>query len=384
MLIQFGAEDDVANLRNIYNAQQHARLIQNRQEVVVAAAYLAHQLAHLQIRTYGMIIFLYDILHAQQRERSLVDVVGEQLALSCQTQGVDAVALEDADGEQRRDAHNHQRHEELVAAREFGDEEDARKRGMHHARYETRHAHECKVLLRNVDAHLVHIPEARKEETGKTANDERRGKGTTASATAVGCRGGKNLGKGYQGDVEDEQLVVPVEERTAHHLSPVFHILSLQQHVDCRIALAVERREEEDERTQNQSAKQQFYVWIRRKLGKEALARRHGAHEIKAHQAAENAQQKAGRHAVERPRTGKRKIEKTLGAHQDVGKASSCYTTDKDRQQGSHAQVYHQHLKRKYESGNGRLEDAGNGCRSAAAHQQNHGFLVHAENLAQV
>ena len=210
-------------------------------------------------------------------------MVGEQLALSCQTQGVDAVALEDADGEQRRDAHDHQRHEELVAAREFGDEEDARKRGMHHARYEARHAHKCKVLLRNVDAHLVHIPEARKEETGKTANDERRGKGTTASATTIGGRGGKNLGKGYQGDVEDEQLVVPVEERTAHHLPPVFHILSLQQHVDCRIALAVERREEEDERTQNQSAKQQFYVWIRRKLGKKALTRRHGAHEIKAH-----------------------------------------------------------------------------------------------------
>ena len=310
-----------------------------------------------------MIIFLNDILHAQQGERSLVNMVGEQLALSSQTQGVDAVTLKDADGEQRRDAHYHQRHKELIAAR---------------------HAHQCKVLLRNIDTYLIHIPETRKEETGETSDNERRSKGTTASATAVGGRGGKNLGKGYQGDVEDEQLVVPVEERTAHHLPPVFHILPLQQHVDCRIAFAVERREEEDERTQNQSAKQQFYVGIRRKLGKEALARRHGAHKIKAHQAAENAQQKAGWHAVERPRTGKRKIEKTLGAHQDVGKASGCYTTDKNRQQGSHAQVYHQHLKRKYESGNGRLEDTCNGCRSTAAHQQNHGFLVHAEDLSQV
>ena len=41
--------------------------------------------------------------HAQQGERSLVNMVGEQLALSSQTQGVDAVTLEDADGEQRRD-----------------------------------------------------------------------------------------------------------------------------------------------------------------------------------------------------------------------------------------------------------------------------------------
>ena len=30
MLIQFGAEDNVANLRNIYYSQQHTRLIQNR------------------------------------------------------------------------------------------------------------------------------------------------------------------------------------------------------------------------------------------------------------------------------------------------------------------------------------------------------------------
>ena len=237
-----------------------------------------------------MIIFLNDILHAQQGERSLVNMVGEQLALSSQTQGVDAVTLKDADGEQRRDAHYHQRHEELVAAREFGNEEDARKRCMHHARNEARHTHQCKVLLRNIDTYLIHIPKARKEETGKTSDNERRSKGTTASATTIGGRGGKNLGKGYQGDVEDEQLVVPVEERTAHHLPPVFHILSLQQHVDSRISLAIERREEEDERTQNQSTKEQLYVGIRRKLGKEALACRHGAHEIKAHQTAKDAQ----------------------------------------------------------------------------------------------
>ena len=65
---------------------------------------------------------------------------------------------------------------------------------------------------------------------------------------------------------------------------------ALQQHVDSRISLAIERREEEDERTQNQSTKEQLYVWIRRKLGKETLACRHGAHEIKAHQTAKDAQ----------------------------------------------------------------------------------------------
>ena len=84
---------------DIYHAQKYTSLVDHWQEVVVAAAYLSHEFAHRQIGMNGMIVFLDDTLHAHQREGRTVDVMSEQLALSCQSQGVDAVALEDADGE---------------------------------------------------------------------------------------------------------------------------------------------------------------------------------------------------------------------------------------------------------------------------------------------
>ena len=99
-----------------------------------------------------MIVLLHHALHTHQREGSLVDMVGKQLAFPCQSERIDTVALEDADGKQRGDTHNHQRHEELVTACQFGYQKDARQRRMHHARHHTCHAHQRKVLLWDIDA----------------------------------------------------------------------------------------------------------------------------------------------------------------------------------------------------------------------------------------
>ena len=251
---------------------QYPRIVQYRQEVVVASRNLAHQLAHRQIWTDGVVILLNHALHAHQRKRRTVYVVSEQLALPSQSQGVDAMALEDADGEQGRDAHDHQRHEELIAAREFGDEEDARQRSMHHARNQTSHTHQRKVLLRHMNAYLIDIPQAGKEEARKSADKERRGKGSTATATTIGCRSGKYLGKGDQRYIEDEQIVLTREQRTVHHLPPLCLVAALEQDIHCRIALAIERWEEEDERAEDESTKQQFGVWILAQLAEESLA----------------------------------------------------------------------------------------------------------------
>ena len=98
-VVKLGPEDDVTDAGNIYHAQKYASLVDHWQEVVVAAAYLSHEFAHRQIGMNGMIVFLDDTLHAHQREGRTVDVMSEQFALSCQSQGVDAVALEDADSE---------------------------------------------------------------------------------------------------------------------------------------------------------------------------------------------------------------------------------------------------------------------------------------------
>ena len=99
-----------------------------------------------------MIVLLHHALHTHQREGSLVDMVGKQLALPCQSERIDTVALEDADGKQRADAHDHQWDEELVTACQFGYQEDTRQRCMHHARHHACHAHQRKVLLGDIDA----------------------------------------------------------------------------------------------------------------------------------------------------------------------------------------------------------------------------------------
>ena len=129
-----------------------------------------------------MIVLLYHALHTHQREGCLVNMVGKQLAFPCQSERIDTVALEDADGKQRADAHDHQRDEELVTACQFGYQEDARQRCMHHARHYTCHAHQRKVLLRNINAYLVDVPDAGEEEASKTADEKRWSKGSATTA----------------------------------------------------------------------------------------------------------------------------------------------------------------------------------------------------------
>ena len=58
-------------------------------------------------------------------------MVGEQFSLSCQSHGIDAVWLKDADGKGGSYTHNDKWHEELVATGKFGDKEYSRKRGVH-------------------------------------------------------------------------------------------------------------------------------------------------------------------------------------------------------------------------------------------------------------
>ena len=169
---------------------------------------------------------------------------------------------------------------------------------MHHARNQARHAHERKILLRHMHAHLIDVPQAGKEEACKTADKQRRRKGSTTTATTIGCRGGKYLGKGDKRYVEDEQIILTRKQRTVHHLPPLCLVAALEQDVDGRIALAVKRREEEDERAEDESTKQQFGVWILTQFAEKALADGHGAHEIQTHQSAEYTQQNARRGAV--------------------------------------------------------------------------------------
>ena len=124
--------------------------------------------------------------------------MGEQLAPARQSHGVDAVGFEDVDGEIGHGRDNHQRHEEVVAASEFGNEEDASEWCVHHARHEACHAVESAVLGRKI-AGVVghqtksHVPKIGEDEAGDAAEEEAGGEHSAATASAIGGCGGKDL-----------------------------------------------------------------------------------------------------------------------------------------------------------------------------------------------
>ena len=97
-------------------------------------------------------------------------MVRQQFTLLGQTRAIDAMGFKDDNGEVGTDGDNHQRQQQTIAASELSYEEDARQRGVHDARHDSGHTHQRKVLLGHVDADLLQIPQAGKEETGETAN----------------------------------------------------------------------------------------------------------------------------------------------------------------------------------------------------------------------
>ena len=99
-------------------------------------------------------------------------MVGEELALASQSHGVNAVRLEDADSHNGADAHNHERHEEIISVGDFGYKEDARERGVHHSCHHSCHAKQREVLLGDVDAHLIDVPKTCEEESAERSHEE--------------------------------------------------------------------------------------------------------------------------------------------------------------------------------------------------------------------
>ena len=181
------------------------------------------------------------------------------------------MALKDTDGKERRYAHDHKWHKKLITTCKFSDKENTGKWSMHHARYQSSHTHQGEILLRHINTYLINIPESGKEETGKSTDDKRRSKGSTTSSTTIGSRSGKNLGKGHQADIENQQILMTREKRTVHHLPPLCLILSLKKHIYCRISLTIKRRKKENERTENKSTKNQLTIRMILHLGKKTF-----------------------------------------------------------------------------------------------------------------
>ena len=152
VVVQFGAEHDVAYLQDVDFAQQEAGGVGHGQHRTACAADLVDHLAQFHVGVDGLIVAVDDRVEAHQGEHGVVGMVGDQLSLPGQSHTVDAVWLEDDDGQVTGDGDNHQRHEHVVAAGNLGNEEDARQRGVHDAGHDAGHAQQGEVLLGHVDA----------------------------------------------------------------------------------------------------------------------------------------------------------------------------------------------------------------------------------------
>ena len=159
----------------------------------------------------------------------MVGMVGNQLTLFGQTRAIDTMRLENDDGEIGAHTNNHQRHKHTITTRQFGNQEDTCQRRMHHTRHHTSHTQQREILLWDIDAYLIHVPETGEQEARKASDKQRGSKRTTATATTISCRGGHHLRKQHQGDIGNQHRALSREQRIIQNLIPVCLRPSVQQ-----------------------------------------------------------------------------------------------------------------------------------------------------------
>ena len=218
----------------------------------------------------------------------------------------------------------------------------------------------------------------------EAAHEERGCERSAASAGSVGRRGGHDLREQHHGHVEYQQVGVAVEERPVEHMVPVALGLSVEQDDEAVPSLTIERREEEDERAEHQSAHDELAVGVSAHACELSLAPGHAAHEVEAHEASEHAEHHGGGYALHAPRRVEREGEHRLVAHEQVARyvgGDGCYEDGHDRR---HRHVDHEHLEREHHAGDGRLVDACHGGGRSASHEQHELSLVELEDLSEV
>ena len=342
-----------------------------------------YHLSQVHVGSHFLEVGLHDILHVHQGQDRPVLVVGQQVTLLGKTHRIDAVRLEDDDGQVGTDGDNHQSEEQVIAPGQLGNEEDAGQGSMHHARHQSCHPQQGKVLLRNVGTQVELVAEAGKDEA-RDASQEQAGRKDTATTTAsVGRTRSVHLEEDDEQQVDQQQVAVPVEERVVEHTVPVCQRGPVEQQVDGGVSFTVKRRKEEDEHTQHHTAYGKLDVRVGI-LAEDVLHRVHRTGEVERHQPAGNAQQDGVRDAFHHERIVEVETEHGFHARSNIGEGGCRHAGDEQREERCHRQVNHQHFEREDQSGNGCLEDACHGSGSTAADQQHECLVLHPEHASQV
>ena len=159
LMVELGAEHDVAHTVEDEHGQEFTGIVDDGEDVALAGRDLAHHLTQVVVGVELLVVALDDGVHRHEREDGVVFVVRHQLSLTSQTHSVDAVGLEEDDGQVGRHGDDHQRQEETVAAGELRDEEDSCQRSVHDAAHQACHTQEREIVLGDEDAVAgEHIP----------------------------------------------------------------------------------------------------------------------------------------------------------------------------------------------------------------------------------
>ena len=148
-------------------------------------------------------------------------MVGDELSFTSQSHGVDGMRLKDADKHHADYRYDQQGNEELVAAGDLGDQEDACQRSVHDTGHDACHAQQRVVAFGKINANLLHVPKPCEEKACEATHKQRRREGTTAAACTIGGGCGDDLREHDEADIKRQQLVVTIEQRAVHHLAPV-------------------------------------------------------------------------------------------------------------------------------------------------------------------
>ena len=134
-----------------------------------------------------MEVGLDERFQVEENEHRAVFVVRQQLAALRQFFRVDRVRFQIVSYGERQGRDEHQRHEQRVSARQFGDQEDRCQRSFHHARHHAGHADERERDDRQLEAEqgVQHVDHRR---AGKRADEQRRGERAADAARSVSGR----------------------------------------------------------------------------------------------------------------------------------------------------------------------------------------------------
>ena len=165
----------------------------------------------------------------------------------------------------------------MVAACEFGNEEDTRQWGMHDACHEARHTCQRKIGFGYADAEHVHESGADKSNDG--SHEERRRKNTTYTATTVGGYGCKNLEQDNGGEIAHQypRTSAKAFEGT---IGNGRNGVAVDELLDDIITLAVEWREEEKQQAQCRATYKELNPNVLDMAFEELLQTVHAAREV--------------------------------------------------------------------------------------------------------